>query len=92
MTLETASMTEPPLSKLYAECESALRLYRLMQKTYSNLVEDCPPALLDHINALNGYLFSELQQTLEEALTHEDARALCALVEALKADRGGKLW
>lgn len=49
-------------------------------------------AVKHHVQALNPYLFSELQETLLEALTHADARALCALVEALRAHRGGTLW
>jgi hypothetical protein len=85
-------MTEPPLSELYAECETALSLYRFMRKAYSNLIDNCPEGLSPHIREVNVYLYAELQRTLEDELTGQDTYALCALVEGLKEDRGGKLW
>lgn len=84
-------MTET-LSELLDECESALRLHRFAQKVYSNLIDHCPEALDTEIRAVNAFLFREIQDTLEDELTKEEARALCALIEGLKEHRNGDLF
>ncbi len=84
-------MTEPPLSELYADCESALRLFHFVKKAYDDLISDVPEHVRIETNE-NIYIYQTLQQALEAELTPREAYDLCALVEALKEDRGGNLW
>jgi hypothetical protein len=85
-------MSHQALSNLLDECGSALRLFRFRQKVYDTIVDDCPEVLREHIRAVNGYIYDVLQDLLEDELTKEETLSLCALIEGLKEDRGGKLW
>jgi hypothetical protein len=80
------------LSELYAECESALRLYRFMHKAYGNLVDNCPERLVPHVHALNVFLFAELHRTLVDELTGEETAAFCAFIEGLREYNNGTLF
>ena len=68
---------------LWAECEPAIRLFRLMHKSYDNVHDRCPKELNEHMSALNGLLFDELRDTMIAALTEEDIYAVCEFVVAL---------
>jgi hypothetical protein len=78
----TTSMSNE-LSRLYADCEPAVRLFRLMHQSYANILERRPDELRGAIGDVNTFLFSELRHTMIAAFTPEDTYALCAFVSAL---------
>ena len=85
-------MSGVPLSELYAECESTLRVYGFALKVYHNLLDHCPEQLSAHMRELNIFLFAEIKRSVEDEFDDQDAYDLCVLIEGLRADRGGKLW
>jgi hypothetical protein len=79
------------LEELYAECKSALRLFRFAKKAYDDLIDDVPEKVTFDTST-SIYLYQTLHRTLEAELTSEEAYALCAFVEGLREYRGGNLF
>ncbi|HKO54847.1 MAG TPA: hypothetical protein VJ276_03150 [Thermoanaerobaculia bacterium] len=80
-------VTREPLSELYYECAVALELYRFTHKAYSNLIDHCPPVVHDLLTYLMAYIYEDLQQTLREFLTSEDAYDLAQLLNEILASK-----
>jgi hypothetical protein len=80
-----------PLSELYSECESALRLFRFVKRAYDDLIADVPEEVTFD-TTINIFVHQSLHRTLEAELTSKEAYALCAFIEGLREHRGGDLF